>query len=83
MNLADKLNSITETSNKRAIGCTVGQMIHSLSDEDAKALNSALASAASTRSIYFALKAEGVVVDRTLLSAHRQGFCRCKENSYD
>lgn len=83
MNLADKLNEIVAVSQQRKIECTVGQLIDSLPEEDARALVSALNSPASTRSIYLALKTEGLIVDRSNLSSHRQGFCRCKENMND
>lgn len=79
MGLAHKLNELTAVSEQRLSECTVGQLIESLSADDASALISALNSPASTRSIHEALKAESYKVDRSLLSLHRKGFCRCKE----
>lgn len=83
MGLAHKLNQLTAVSEQRVIECSVGQLIDSLSEDDASALISALNSPASTRSIYAALRAESYKVDRALLSLHRKGFCRCKERPYE
>lgn len=80
MGLADKLSDLTSLSIEKEIGCPVSLLTNSLNEEDAIALKKALKSPASTRSIHIALRAEGYTVDRDLLSRHRKGFCRCREN---
>lgn len=80
MGLASKLNALTETSAVKHDTCSVGLLLFELTEDDRKALQSALTSPASTRSIYDALRTEGFRIDRQSLTLHRKGFCRCKES---
>jgi hypothetical protein len=79
MGLANKLNALADNSQKRSDACPLGNLIDELSEEDSVALRTALASPASTRSIFDALRAENFKIDRQTITLHRKGFCRCKE----
>lgn len=80
MGLANRLNEIATASEQKNVACSLGQLKSELSKEDAEALDSALNSPASTRSIHEALRAEGFKIDRASVTLHRKGFCRCKES---
>lgn len=79
MGLADKLNGLTEASQRNKALCSVGQLLSDLALEDREALGQALASSASTRSIYDALRTENYKLDRQSITLHRKGYCRCEE----
>lgn len=81
MGLADKLENIAARSASSHGLCAFGYILSTLSPEDQQAAQSALDSPASTRSIHMAFLEEGHRVDRTVVSQHRKGFCRCKEDS--
>jgi hypothetical protein len=83
MGLADKLHEVTASSHQKQAGCKMAQLMAGFCAEDFEALQSAFASPASTRSIHQVLLSEGHVIDRATVTAHRKGFCRCKETTND
>lgn len=83
MSLAKQLSTISTNANQKSSNCPIGVILDGLDDEDRKALESALASSASTRSIHNVLRAEGLRVTRDTVTFHRKGFCRCGGGSRD
>lgn len=79
--LSEQLAQLRTLAEVAASVCTVGILLDELDPEDRQALESALKSPASIRSIHKALRASGHVVDRNLLSIHRKGRCACQENN--
>lgn len=73
-NLASRLTELDAAS---IPGCSVSKIIAELDDETAQLLNRVLDGAASTRSIWDALRNEGYKIDRTTLQMHRNGRCIC------
>ena len=59
------------------IGCTVARLRRNFDEETLQAFDQVMASAASTRGIWMELHREGMPVDRSILSQHRHGRCKC------
>ena len=73
--LADRLKTV---SKKALAPCPVGKLLDSLDAETKVALESALASRATTRSIHRELTSSGIQIGRDTLTTHRDGWCRCR-----
>jgi len=83
MGLANRLDALASTSQENIDVCPLGKIINDSSEEDRRAILKVLASPASTRSIWEALKAENFKLDRQTVALHRKGFCRCQEATND
>lgn len=74
--LAEKLHDVS----KELPDCSVARLLVNMHDqEDRVALESALASAASTRSIHRVLREAGYSIDRANIGIHRENRCRCNQ----
>jgi hypothetical protein len=78
MTLKERLGHL-EGSDTRL--CPVGDLLRTLSPDDADALTRVLASKVSTRAIHGELAAEGIQIGRDTLGNHRNGWCRCPKGS--
>lgn len=78
MTLLAKLNSLDHEASKTD-PCTMGQIIAGLDSESAKVLQRLVFNPkVSVRKIYELLKEENFRIERTTISNHRNGYCRCK-----
>jgi hypothetical protein len=57
--------------------CTVGKAYDSLSDEDKKAFDNAVAGGIGINTLKVALQAEGFVLSWNSLNSHTKKLCRC------
>lgn len=78
--LANSFNDVPE--------CRIGKLLTELDEETADAFVSAMASKASTRAIWAALRSSSVAVDRSILDRKRGCFrqtqaCSCIEKGAD
>ena len=58
--------------------CPVRRIIQKLEPDEAKALEEALDSRMPLRSIYDAMRLEGIKTSKDSLQRHRKGFCGCE-----
>jgi hypothetical protein len=77
-NLKDKLQSLQTVPEAKP--CPVGKLMETLDAETAEVLDRLLKeSRTSLRAIHDSLHDEDIKIARESLSAHRNGWCRCKK----
>lgn len=79
MSLHDRLQAIEERVGKPNV-CPVKRILDSMDNETAELLKRLLAGRASIRQIHLELRGDGYSIARESLTAHRSGWCACKEN---
>jgi hypothetical protein len=75
MSLADRVKS--KPARRHGIPCSVGELLDSLPEPEAKALEVMLTSGWSQAEIHAAVTAEGHYVGRQTINRHRSQACRC------
>lgn len=79
--LANSLANLKKEADAKDV-CGVARLLRRMDNEDRIALESVLASAASSRMIHKALRENGVVIDRTILNLHRKRLCACAKEAF-